>query len=376
MPARVLIITPIASHPRDQGNGARIHRLGRLLQSAGLIVHMLWYPLEGWNEAQQREMAACWDHLHVAPPVGHSLVATGAGAHALDDWSPPEVTALATALHRRWRFDAVLTHYVWFSAALEALDGTVLKLLDTHDVFADRHRRLREMGMAPAWFSTTPAEEARGLARADIVLAIQDEEAAQFRAYGHPDVRVLGHLPRGRARTARDSAGAPVVAGYLASSNPLNLTTFEGLQQALPKAPRDMQLLLAGPLCEQVRLPAPFLPLGRLDHTDTFYDRIDLALNPMAGGTGLKIKSVEALFEGVPLLATRAAMTGLPALHAMHGLADTAEFAACLRETRFGLTLRRDMAAASRAAAAEYGAGVRAVGRALVAAIGRAGPRA
>jgi anthranilate/para-aminobenzoate synthase component II len=38
---RILIVSPIPSHPQDQGNSVRIFTLGRLLQSAGAEVHML-----------------------------------------------------------------------------------------------------------------------------------------------------------------------------------------------------------------------------------------------------------------------------------------------------------------------------------------------
>ena len=44
---RVLIVSPIPSHPQEQGNSARIFALGKLLQSAGFIVHFLYYTLEG-----------------------------------------------------------------------------------------------------------------------------------------------------------------------------------------------------------------------------------------------------------------------------------------------------------------------------------------
>jgi len=366
MAGRVLIVSPIASHPQDQGNGARIFALGRLLQSAGLIVHMLWYPLEGWRADQQIAMAGCWDHLHVPPTVTIDLAPTGGDHHGLDDWSPPEITEYAARLHRRWRFDAVLCHYVWFSSALTAFGADVLKLLDTHDVFAERHRRLQEDGLEPAWFSTSVEEETRGLARADIVLAIQDDEAVLFRARGHPDVRVLGHLARGAGHLVRDTGRLPITAGFLASGNPLNRAAFAALRQNLPSAPIGMRLVVAGVICDEVDDAAPFVKLGRLEHVDAFYETVDVALNPMAGGTGLKIKSVEAVFQGIPLVATQAAMTGLPTRHALHRLAGPGELAACLREVRFGLTLRSELAAASRQAARDYAETVQKTARSII----------
>jgi hypothetical protein len=299
------------------------------------------------------------------------LAPTGPDFHRLDDWCPEAVATMAASLHRRWRFDAVLCNYVWFSRAFEGVGADTLKIIDTHDIFAERHARLREAGVAPAWFSTSTAEEDRGLARADMVLAIQPEEAAAFRARGHGDVRVLGHLLSPRARLVRDHGRGPITAGYFASGNPLNHAAFTALRADLPSAPRDTRLIVAGAVCDRLTLTTPFAVMGRVDNAQAFYEAVDLALNPMAGGTGLKIKSVEALAQGVPLLATRAAMTGLPSYHMLHRLNGPAEAAACLRETRFGVTLRRELAEASRRAAGDYAAEVRAAVRELVDAIGK-----
>ncbi|MFC7539079.1 hypothetical protein ACFQU2_05880 [Siccirubricoccus deserti] len=50
--------------------------------------------------------------------------------------------------------------YVWMSAVLEAVPDA-LRLLDTHDLFGDRHLAAHALGVDPSWFFTTVAEEAR-----------------------------------------------------------------------------------------------------------------------------------------------------------------------------------------------------------------------
>jgi hypothetical protein len=45
MGARVLLVSPIPTHPQNQGNSMRI--IGRMLQAAGITVHFLYYQLEG-----------------------------------------------------------------------------------------------------------------------------------------------------------------------------------------------------------------------------------------------------------------------------------------------------------------------------------------
>lgn len=369
---RLLIVSPIPSHPQDQGNSARIFALGRLLQAAGAELHFLYHPLEGLTPAQLAAMQRDWDAVHIVPVTQINLAPRAAGYHYLDDWYDPTVTARAEALHARYRYTAVIANYVWFSAVLSAFGPDTLKILDTHDVFGGRDQRFSAAGLAPEWFWTTPAEEARGLARADIVLAIQDHEAAQLRERGHADVRVLGHLPPWRRRRLRPTAHPTI--GYLASANPINLQSFHALRDALPPyGVPGARLVVAGAICDRLGTATePFQAIGRIDHVDTFYDQVDLVVNPMTFGTGLKIKSVEALFEGLPLVATSAAMTGLPARHPMHRLADPAALAACLPALAASVTARAELADASVSCARRYGAEVRDAAAALWAALSAA----
>ncbi len=362
MAAHVLMVSPIPSHPQDQGNSARIHTVGRLLQSAGLIVHFLYYQMEGLTPAQLADMQACWDYVHPVPCLPRSMAPTGPGWYRLDDWTDPLVSEVAAGLHRRFRFRAVIANYVWFCDMLEVFGGDVVKILDTHDVFGGRAQRFIDAGLTPEWFHTTAAEEARGLARADIVLAIQDEEADQLRALGHPDVRVLGHMLGQRYRAPRKRSGGRLRVGYLASGNPLNTSSFSLMQQHLVsrRTQSALDFLVAGSICDRLETSVePFQVLGRVEHVDDFYDRINLVVNPMTVGTGLKIKSVEAVFDGLPLIATVSAMNGLPAGHRLHALAGPEAVADCLVSETFNNALMTELLLASRRCAATYAGYVR-----------------
>jgi glycosyltransferase involved in cell wall biosynthesis len=369
MPARVLLASPIPTHPQDQGNSARIYSFGRMLQSAGIIVHFLYYQMEGLTPAQRADMEQCWDHFHPVPCPARAMEPSGDGHYRLDDWWDPTVASVALQLHRRWHFSAVIADYVWFSGILAAFGNDVLKVLDTHDVFGGRADRFRDAGLEPEWFYTTPEEEARGLARADIALAIQDDEAAYFRALGHKDVRVIGHIVPLRKRLPRPPGGGEITAGYLASGNPINVNSFDALRRCLGEhGARRMKFVVAGSICGKLtERPEPFEAVGRLDHVDEFYDSVDLVLNPMTFGTGLKIKSVEALFQGLPLVATDVAMVGLPVRHPFHRFASVEALVDGLQ--RIGEGELAELARASRDCGAEYAASVRAAYRDLVAAI-------
>jgi hypothetical protein len=367
MAGRVLIVSPIPSEPQDQGNSVRIAVMGKMLQSAGLIVHFLYHKLEGLTLTQHTKMAACWDHLHIMEGPPRPPVRAKDRPNALDDWHDPALTEFAYALHKHWHFRAVVVNYVWCSGVFEAFERNVIRILDTHDVFGGRDASLNKMGLAPNWYYTTPEEEARGLLRADIVLAIQEDEERIFRDLGHSDVRTIGHLLPVQRRNwdASDPVSAsisPPLVGYLASGNPLNVQTFLQMQTALRErrdASAAYRWLLAGTICNKVDDFGPFEVLGAIQDTEEFYDSIDLVINPMDGGTGLKIKSVEAIHRGVPLIATRSSMAGLPAIHPAHCLGTAADVADYLLSGRLTDSMLKELSIASECCALSYANSVR-----------------
>ena len=50
-------------------------------------------------------------------------------------------------MHERHRYSAVITEYVFMSKALLNFNDTVLKIIDTHDVFKDRHLLFSNAGI-------------------------------------------------------------------------------------------------------------------------------------------------------------------------------------------------------------------------------------
>jgi glycosyltransferase involved in cell wall biosynthesis len=314
---RILVVSPIASHPQNQGNSGRIHTLGRCLQALGHLVHFLYYPMEGLTAEQRRDMAQCWDAFHTISCELRTQPPSPGATHDLDDWYDPRLGRCARELHARWRFDAVLVNYVWMSGVLDALPDDLVKIVDTHDVFGDRHKTFIDVGLKPEWFYTTPTQERLGLSRADIVIAIQDREAEHFRALlGSSPTRVttVGHGVPARFLHRRESAG-PLAVGYLGSGNPFNTASIRRFVADLHSAPDlvpHFRFVLAGTICSRFPVaPAPFESLGTVDELRDFYAGVDLVLNPMVGGTGLKIKTLEALSFGLPVLGSDDAWVGI-----------------------------------------------------------------
>lgn len=315
MNKHVLIVSPIPSHPQFQGNSARIYRLNQMFRQCGYKVHFVYFGMEGLAPEQQAAMEQDWDYFHYVQPEGPAAEPSYGEYFDIDDWYDQRVSILVEQLCTRWKFDVCLVNYVWFSKVLEAVPDDVYKVIDTHDVFGDRHIVAKEAGLEPVWFYTTKELEAYALERADLVIAIQDQEQDYFQSITSKPVEVIGYVTPLQSIVSAERDDNKIRVGYIGSGNPFNIISIETFQNAIKQSPTlfdNFEFVLGGSICKTFSASNEvFEIVGMVDDLDTFYRDIDVAVNPMLGGTGLKIKSLEALSFGKPLMATLDAMVGI-----------------------------------------------------------------
>lgn len=341
------------SHPANQGNAARIQVLAGELKQRGFALEFFYYGMEGLTDQQRTQMQAFWSDFHFMPSL--PLPEPAFPQHwGVDDWCPNALCAAIGKLHAARRYDAVLVNYVWMSRVLIGLEQT-LRIIDTHDLFAERHLVAIREGLEPRWFFTSVAEENRGFARADLLIGIQDNETRQIRARVEVEAMTVGHMIPPLFLTSFKEGRAHVTFGYLGSANPWNVRSVLALDAALATRGGAEDWLLAGSLLKRdMKFRSNPIQLGFVDRLEDFYSIVDCVVNPMAGGTGLKIKTVEALAYGKPVIGTIDAFEGLPARHFAHKLRDAAGCAAVMRAYRRDKTLRYEIKLASRMLYLEY----------------------
>jgi hypothetical protein len=316
----ILVVSPVASHPQHQGNSARIYRFCRQLQAYGYKIHFFYVQYEGLTLHQRAQMAHCWDYFYSVDSSG-----SGAGGKsfpeyfAVDDWYASKTDDAIRRLQEKWNYRAVIVNYVWLSRSLLLFPDSVFKIIDTHDVFGDRHMRSLAVGLTPEWYFTSTEEEARGLKRANLSIAIQHEEAEYFRSIS-VNAAILGFVPEPRFLPQRVLTGKPMI-GYIGSSNPWNKKSFNDFAARVMNTPAIFDAFdfeIAGSICHRITAPTHFKSLGIVEDPYVFYSSADVVVNPMEGGTGLKIKSVEALSYGRAFLSTRDGTTGISSMDLFH----------------------------------------------------------
>ncbi|NJM86851.1 MAG: glycosyltransferase family 4 protein [Hydrococcus sp. RU_2_2] len=172
-----------------------------------------------------------------------------------------------------------------------------------------------EKNQVPKWYFTTQKEEAKGLNRADVIVAIQPEEAKFFRRLVKKikTVITVGHLVSLAPPTLNKKPEPKLL--FIGSSNPINVHGLNYfLKEIFPLARSqcpELQLLIAGGICDAIADQEGCTKLGAVENLEEAYSLSDLVINPVLFGTGLKIKSIEALGYAKVLITTSAGAVGL-----------------------------------------------------------------
>lgn len=221
----------------------------------------------------------------------------------------PYLIQATGALCKRYQPKAVVAEYVFTTPCLREVPSDVLKLVDTHDMFSRRDPE------EP--FYCTPEEERAYLLNADVVIAIQSAEAGHFRELV-PERKVVTVgvdyevVPHGQ--TGNDNPGNIVL--VVGSNYPANIAGLKDFcEHAWPLVCKEnpgAELWVAGKIGEAISNEVPQAKvLGWVENLQSLYRRSTVVINPTVTGSGLKIKTVEALCNGKPLIATPNAVEGL-----------------------------------------------------------------
>lgn len=366
---RVLVLSPVPTWPVTFGNRNRIVQVNRALQRAGAHVALLHYPSdEEWRVRLPRgalaEMSRQWEEVFHCPVTRqlHTRPAEG-DDHRIDEWWDPAIGQTLDWLFRVGRYDALLVNYTWLSRALEHAPRGVLRILDTHDRFSGRRDLLAANGLAPEYFHTTEAEEARALDRADLVWAIKHQEEAFFRTITRRPVATLLHMEPPEPPSPAPSRDGVLRFGIVGGRNNINAANIrrfvEAADRYLARTLLPAEIVIAGSVCDLIAdLRQPWLrQLGRVERMEELYAQVDAVLAPLAFSTGLKIKVGEALARGKPLVSHAHAFEGYVPTHPFHECEDFEAMLRAMHRLAREPKMLDDLAAASvrSVAAAEAG---------------------
>ncbi|MGC3989012.1 MAG: glycosyltransferase [Chthoniobacteraceae bacterium] len=276
-----------------------------------------------------------------------------------------EEQRLAAEWTARLQPDAVLANYCWMAPCLTTPDASrkPVRAVLTHDVMHKKAADFAAQGLADQSVYPGEAMERELLARADVVLAISDEDAAAFRQL-LPAAEIHTMLKAARLKQLKGrlpgnvKVGRCLFVGSAYVANVQGLTWF--LEQVWPQvraAVPSAQLRVCGKVCEKIPNPPEGVELlGLCEDLEVEYAAAAAVVVPLLVGSGVKIKLVEALAYGKACVTTTVGVQGLGFLTASEVcVADAAaEFARELTQLLLDETRRVNLEDRAFAAAAEY----------------------
>jgi hypothetical protein len=210
--------------------------------------------------------------------------------------------------------DWVITDTMFRAAVLDHVVGA-RKAIITHDIFHARHAALAARGLKLFPPVLDAAEEARHLAKAELLIAIQPEEAEALQALA-PGTAVLTALMPARliprpAGTKREN-GRIVFVGSSGAHNADGMRWFLAevwpqLRKLLPTARLDV----CGTVCRTLGTPPPGVTLhGMVPDLAPMLHRASVAVAPLRAGSGLKIKLLDYVAHGLVTVTTPVGTAG------------------------------------------------------------------
>lgn len=157
-------------------------------------------------------------------------------------------------------------------------------------------------------------EEGDSLNAFDLAVSIQEKESCWFRSISTTPVVTIGPLLSSCVRTMQRSPGPPHILfiGSLHNSNINGIRSFiTHIWPLLRKLVPEITMTLGGTICNAVRPPHGIKTVPFVISLNGFYSEGRVTVSPIWDGTGVKIKSVEALAHGVPVVTSTIATQGL-----------------------------------------------------------------
>lgn len=338
---RVMFVSPVACEPSFSGNSRRVSQLVTLFESLGVqVVFTLvsidmindrledaslmgnrfsesFFFLNNGNKCQKSLLQRGWEYIKNFIPwrFTNSLLTDfmfkdGQLSHSVCKEFEKVVEKVDP--------DVIVVEYAILSSLIKNLSPDILTILDTHDKFSYRNQRIRKSGGKGDWVSLTKSQEAALLNRFDTIFSIQEAESEYFKKIVNDQDKI--HTVSIVEQACRDTFienNNKLVIGFVGSNNSHNKEGLEVFLNshwlALKKNFPEIELHIAGHKYAGFEswgaLGVKFL--GRIEDLGDFYDACSIIINPCMTGSGLKIKSVEALSYGKPLVTTPEGAEGL-----------------------------------------------------------------
>jgi glycosyltransferase involved in cell wall biosynthesis len=244
--------------------------------------------------------------------------------------------------------DVCIIEYIELSPLINEIPQGIKVFLDTHDLVCEKNKKFKEFNTVNRLKELTRVQEFAIFRRFHKVILIQEEEYRLVKGIlGRDKVLLAPHSVNFSQKKIRKNVKN---IGFIASEYYPNIEGFQWFTNNVwPKIDSgDFFFSLYGRINNQVKLETKRIhQKGFILDLNSIYEETDIIINPVRFGAGLKIKNVEALGNGLPLITTSHGASGLRQwINSAYLVADEAEdFADQLNSLINDYSLRKKLGA-------------------------------
>lgn len=342
MNQKILMVSSVPFWPLDEGNKTRIYHLINNLKKCGYVIDYMFYDENGSNDIVKMQELIGKDHfIHLIKQEKSrrenyrdrfwrfaDIPKSKLESYILTDgFFTKELGRGVKEAAAAKQYDIVWFEYYFYSKALDLISDKCFKVIDTHDVFAYRDKKSPKRMRTKYSESLTYLGERKVLRRADLVLAIQEQEETYFsRLLKGTNTKTLtigdftcGNHEEGALVQNRDFC-------FIGSDNEINVSSVTWfIKEVYPLVKErmpDARLILAGRICQKIDCPDEVIKKGVVEDLAAIYHNVRVVINPSLMGTGLNIKAVEAISYKKPMVCTSSGSRGFSLDEKLFEVAD------------------------------------------------------
>jgi len=325
-PEKILIVFPHNFFQRSSGVNRRYFEFVAYLKERGFSIDLLGLKNFGsdWTDFKRQNAGGLIDRLYLYNfRIGYqrqrirtffrrlmdSRGKGGSQESPLPDYAFPGMVSLFRKITRENRYDYIINGYVyWANILREPLPGTVTKVLTIEDMIS---QKIFESATEAVEMDELLREEIARVNLFDKVICLSHEELTYFSANAiHPDYY---YVPVFMAKPDVHERQKEYDILFIGYDNPDNI---EGLEwffgKVYPLLPVGLRFVIVGQCADH----APDLPgvtkVRYVEDTGDVYAGSRISINPLQKGTGMKVKVVESLAHGIPVVSTPKGLVGMP----------------------------------------------------------------
>jgi len=178
-------------------------------------------------------------------------------------------------------------------------------IIDTHDFLTAQFQTKRKFSIGDFF-----EKEIGILKKFDKIFVISSDEKYLFSQFTNRKVFLATHPVANKSDKAKELKKFDVI--YVASDNEHNIKSakwfFEEVYQQLDK---NISFCVIGKITNHIGDYQNVTKIFMADDLDDYYANCQVAICPMLSGTGLKIKVVEAMSFGIPVVCSERGIDGL-----------------------------------------------------------------